>query len=94
MQQGVNPPDILKTRRKIPFSKVGKLPPQCSSVRSKTILQWVSTRPVDVSLNIKQLNYWFSYQETTIIDQAMPAAGYAYANLGKQIKKLEEYRPA
>ena len=28
----------------------------------------------------------FLYQEIAIIDKAMPAAGYAYANLGKQIK--------
>ncbi|MHC5936805.1 hypothetical protein [Nostoc sp.] len=36
----------------------------------------------------------FFDQETAIIDQAMPAAGYAYAKVDEQIKKLEEYRTA
>ncbi|MEH2237557.1 hypothetical protein [Nostoc sp.] len=36
----------------------------------------------------------FLDQETAIIAQAMPAAGYAYASFGEQIKKLEEYRTA
>ncbi|MEH2465950.1 hypothetical protein [Nostoc sp.] len=36
----------------------------------------------------------FLYQEIAIIDKAMPAAAYAYANLGQTNKKIEEYRTA
>ncbi|MEH2378487.1 MAG: hypothetical protein V7K27_06220 [Nostoc sp.] len=36
----------------------------------------------------------FFDQQIVILNQAMPAAGYAYAKVDEQIKKLEEYRTA